>query len=70
MTPVIDITPRALDDDAERPQLERSWRQLPGVRGWFSVTVHQTLGLRYIVTAFCFLLAGGAEALLMRPQSG
>src|SRR5204863_3348749 len=31
-------------------------------------TTHQAIGLRYIVTAFTFLLAGGVEALLMRLQ--
>src|SRR5204863_3635653 len=31
-------------------------------------TTHQAIGLRYIVTAFMFLLAGGVEAFLMRLQ--
>src|SRR5206468_6914665 len=33
-----------------------------------SVTTHQAIGMRYIVTAFAFLLAGGIEAMLMRIQ--
>src|SRR5437868_11385930 len=52
----------------ERDALERAWQEPRGLIGWFSVTTHQTLGKRYIVTAFIFLLIGGIEALLMRLQ--
>jgi cytochrome c oxidase subunit 1 len=52
----------------DRAALERSWRRRPGIAGWFSVTTHQAIGLRYIKTAFFFLLLGGIEALLMRLQ--
>jgi cytochrome c oxidase subunit 1 len=48
--------------------LENSWRHPPGIFGWLSYTTHQAIGMRYIVTAFIFLLAGGVEALLMRFQ--
>src|SRR5438552_19196246 len=48
--------------------LENSWRNPRGILGWLSVTTHQAIGMRYIVTAFIFLLAGGVEALLMRIQ--
>ncbi len=51
-----------------RERLERTWRHPRGLLGWFSFTTHQAIGLRYIVTAFLFLLAGGVEALLMRLQ--
>ena len=44
------------------------WRNPPGLFGWLSVTTHQAIGKRYIVTAFMFLLLGGMEALLMRIQ--
>ena len=53
---------------SDRRQLERVWRNGKGVGGWFSVTTHQAIGERYIVTAFIFLLLGGVEALLMRLQ--
>ncbi|MBV8809839.1 MAG: cytochrome c oxidase subunit I [Acidobacteriaceae bacterium] len=48
--------------------LERVWRHPRGIFGWLSFTTHQAIGMRYIVTAFIFLLAGGIEALLMRTQ--
>jgi hypothetical protein len=48
--------------------LETSWHHPGGVFGWLSYTTHQAIGMRYIVTAFIFLLAGGIEALLMRIQ--
>jgi cytochrome c oxidase subunit I len=68
MTPLIETPVREIDDERERRELERSWAHKPGLLGWFSVTTHQSIGMRYIVTAFCFLLAGGVEALLMRLQ--
>ncbi len=56
------------DLERERAALERSWANGRGIRGWLSVTTHQAIGMRYVVTAFLFLLAGGVEALLMRLQ--
>jgi cytochrome c oxidase subunit 1 len=53
---------------ADREALHRTWRNRPGLSGWLSVTTHQQIGLRYIRTAFFFLLLGGVEALLMRLQ--
>jgi cytochrome c oxidase subunit I len=54
---------------AEREQqLKRAWSAKPGILGWLSVTTHQEIGKRYILTAFFFLLVGGIEALLMRWQ--
>ena len=61
-----------VEDSAElqrhKDQLERVWRLKPGILGWFSATTHQAIGMRYVVTAFMFLLAGGVEALMMRFQ--
>ena len=37
-------------------------------RGWFATVDHKDLGIRYLVTAFIFLLVGGLEALMMRIQ--
>lgn len=51
---------------AER--LAAIWETAPGWRGWLSTVDHKTIGLRYIVTAFLFLLLGGLEALAMRVQ--
>src|ERR1700685_4667292 len=57
------------DEEArELRLLEKSWRHPRGVFGWLSYTTHQAIGMRYIVTAFIFLLVGGIEALLMRIQ--
>ncbi len=53
------------DDIAE---LHRTWDTPPGIRGWFSAVNHRVIGVRFIVTAFAFLLLGGALALLMRTQ--
>ncbi|SPB18568.1 cytochrome c oxidase subunit I [Caballeronia novacaledonica] len=52
---------------AERA-LHDLWESRPGWRGWLSTVDHKSIGLRYLVTAFLFLLAGGVEALIMRVQ--
>jgi cytochrome c oxidase subunit I len=52
----------------QKDLLERVWSRMPGFWGWFTATTHTAIGMRYIVTAFIFLLAGGIEALLMRFQ--
>ena len=44
------------------------WETAPGWRGWFSSVDHKEIGIRYIVTAFVFLILGGLEALMMRLQ--
>jgi cytochrome c oxidase subunit I len=57
------------DEEVRQLQLlEESWRHPSGIFGWLSYTTHQAIGMRYIVTAFIFLLVGGVEALLMRIQ--
>ncbi|HEY5409103.1 MAG TPA: cbb3-type cytochrome c oxidase subunit I, partial [Caulobacteraceae bacterium] len=50
------------------PKLQRIWETEPGIKGWFSSVDHKEIGLRYIVTAFGFLILGGVEALVMRLQ--
>jgi hypothetical protein len=40
----------------------------PGVRGVLCSVDHKRIGIRYIVTAFVFLVMGGIEALIMRLQ--
>jgi cytochrome c oxidase subunit 1/cytochrome c oxidase subunit I+III len=54
--------------DFPGPKLQAIWETEPGIRGWFSTVDHKEIGLRYIVTAFVFLLLGGVEALVMRVQ--
>ena len=68
MTPLLETQPREIDEEQERSSLAQSWRHPKGILGWFSYTTHQAIGMRYIVTAFIFLLVGGVEALLMRLQ--
>src|SRR5690242_3899314 len=55
-------------EEADRSALERTWQHPSGLLSWFSFATHQAIGMRYIVTAFCFLLLGGIEALMMRIQ--
>ena len=58
--------------DRSRPglaaELERMWKTPPGPRGWLSSVDHKEIGLRYLVTSFIFLFAGGIQALIMRLQ--
>jgi cytochrome c oxidase subunit I len=50
------------------PRLKAMWETPPGLIGWLSSVDHKEIGIRYIVTAFLFLAAGGIEALVMRLQ--
>src|SRR5690242_412224 len=68
MTPLVATPIREIDDDRERRELESSWREGSGLFGWLSANTHHKIGMRYIITAFIFLLAGGIEAALMRIQ--
>ncbi len=54
--------------DFPGPRLQKIWETEPGIGGWFSTVDHKEIGLRYIVTAFGFLILGGVEALVMRMQ--
>ena len=49
-------------------RLTALWETPKGIYGWFATVDHKELGIRYLVTAFTFLLAGGIEALVMRLQ--
>jgi cytochrome c oxidase subunit 1/cytochrome c oxidase subunit I+III len=54
---------RALAD-----KLKRLWETKPGLAGFLSTVDHKEIGIRYIITAFGFLIAGGVEAAVMRWQ--
>src|SRR3954468_9790752 len=56
------------DFTKERALMEKTWAPAPGLLGWFMETGHKQIGMRYIVTAFLFFIAGGVEAALMRIQ--
>ncbi|MEQ5844377.1 cytochrome c oxidase subunit I (plasmid) [Paraburkholderia acidicola] len=62
------VVGRVAPGSAAEAQLRALWDTPPGWRGWPATVDHKSIGLRYIVTAFVFLLAGGAEALVMRVQ--
>ncbi|MGA8026524.1 MAG: cytochrome c oxidase subunit I [Bryobacteraceae bacterium] len=62
------FSPAIEKEGQDLTKLEQSWRHPGGILGWLSYTTHQAIGMRYIVTAFLFLLAGGVEALLVRFQ--
>jgi cytochrome c oxidase subunit I+III len=57
-------TPEAPEPDP----LERVWGSAPGLPGWITAVNHKQIGARFIVTAFVFLLVGGAAAVVMRTQ--
>ena len=64
-TPVI-AAPSA--DASIEPRLKRIWETRPGLIGTLCSVDHKTIGKRYLVTAFLFLLMGGLEAAVMRIQ--
>ena len=49
-------------------KLKSLWETKPGFIGWLGTVDHKEIGLRYIVTAFAFLVIGGIEALVFRVQ--
>ncbi|WP_322867958.1 cbb3-type cytochrome c oxidase subunit I [Aquicoccus sp. G2-2] len=51
-----------------RASLAKTWEGETGLRGWLGTVDHKILGIRYIITAFVFLILGGLEALVMRIQ--
>ena len=57
-----------IDSVEHEAHLLRLWETAPGLKGFLGSVDHKEIGLRYIVTAFLFLLLGGLEALLMRVQ--
>jgi cytochrome c oxidase subunit I len=64
-------TPAIAERDYESAlarKLLHLWETKPGLIGWLGSVDHKEIGLRYIVTAFLFLIAGGLEALVMRLQ--
>jgi cytochrome c oxidase subunit I len=58
--------------DASEPglaaKLAKIWKSGPGIGGWFGTVDHKKIGIRYIITAFIFLILGGLEALVFRVQ--
>ena len=46
-------------DEALARKLQELWETKPGLFGWISTVDHKEIGIRYIVTAFAFLIVGG-----------
>ncbi|MCB8837145.1 cytochrome c oxidase subunit I [Aurantimonas sp. VKM B-3413] len=64
-----DKLPRAGEaSPALEKKLQALWETKPGIYGWIATVDHKEIGIRYLVTAFLFLIAGGIEALVMRLQ--
>ena len=58
-----------IDDDVNLPsRLSKIWQTPAGWWGSLCSVDHKTIGKRYLVTAFVFLLLGGLEAAVMRAQ--
>src|SRR6195952_2389185 len=57
-----------IDEVAQATQLEKIWAEPKGFIGWFMAVKHTTIGMRYVVTAFCFFLIAGLLAGAMRIQ--
>src|SRR4051794_617727 len=52
----------------EAAELDHAWADRPGFYGWLASVDHKSVGLRFIITAFLFFVAGGILAALMRMQ--
>src|SRR5690606_35152873 len=64
--PEAQFEPSALAHEARA--LAHTWREPTGFVGWFSCVDHKTIGIRFIVTAFCYFTLAGILAALMRLQ--
>ncbi len=53
---------------ARHERLDRTWREPPGIWGWFKHVHHKSIGKRYLVTSFIFFALGGILAVMMRLQ--
>src|SRR5690606_37875946 len=59
------------DQDRHAQRLEvlrRIWSTGPGLRGQLTAVNHGTIGLRFIVTGFAFMLVGGLLSMFIRLQ--
>ena len=60
--PLVDI------DQVDAERLKATWETAPGLMGALSSVDHKAIGIRYMLTAFGFLILGGLEALVIRAQ--
>ncbi len=52
----------------EVQRLERSWAEPVGILAWLGTVDHKRIGVRYLLTAGVFFVAGGLEAAVIRLQ--
>ena len=64
----VPVIARPAEDASIAPRLKQIWETPRGFFGALSSVDHKTIGKRYLVTAFLFLLIGGLEAAAMRAQ--
>jgi cytochrome c oxidase subunit 1/cytochrome c oxidase subunit I+III len=64
----VPVIARPAEDASIAPRLKRIWETPKGFFGALGSVDHKTIGKRYLVTAFLFLLIGGLEAAAMRAQ--
>ncbi len=64
----IPVIARPADDATIAPRLQRIWETRPGWIGALASVDHKSIGKRYLVTSFIFLILGGLEAAVMRLQ--
>jgi cytochrome c oxidase subunit I len=56
------------ENPALKARLQKIWETAPGLYGRLATVDHKDIGIRYIITAFAFLILGGIEALVFRLQ--
>ena len=67
--PASDVAPNAPQRAlALHRQLDRTWSDEPGWRGFLTSVNHGTIGLRFMATSFVFFAIGGVLAMLIRAQ--
>ena len=64
----VPVVARPADDPSIALRLQRIWETRAGWIGALASVDHKSIGKRYLVTAFAFLILGGLEALVMRLQ--
>ena len=57
-----------MPETAIESRLTELWETPKTIYGWFATVDHKELGIRYLFTAFLFLIVGGVEALILRLQ--
>jgi cytochrome c oxidase subunit I len=60
--------PSPVSEPDPHEHLKSIWETPKTLWGWFATVDHKKVGIRYLATAFLFLLIGGVEALVMRIQ--